>query len=75
MTVWLITADCGDYYCESRHPLAIATNPKDAALLFADATERQWKFQSGLPGGPRWRDVTLTEVEENTLGEGDLIDA
>lgn len=50
-TVYIVTGDCGDYYCDSDHVLAVAATEPEAQELAAAAREL-----------PRFRDTKWQEV-------------
>ena len=67
-TLWLLTGDCGDYYCEGLHPLAIASSRERAEELKAEAEAATWTNSSGS-SGRRWVEVEIDEVLPNELRE------
>lgn len=40
MKVWLVMGNCGDYYCDGMHVLAVSDNELGAKLLSAAATKK-----------------------------------
>lgn len=63
--VYVVTADCGDYYCESEHLLAVVETSEEADRL---AEEARAATGTGFYGNVYkvWADVS---VEEVTLGD------
>lgn len=67
-TVWLVTANCGDYYCEGVHVVAVARSAEEAETLKAEAEEATWTNSAGS-SGKRWSDVEIEEVQTSELRE------
>lgn len=67
-TVWLVTANCWDYYCEGVHVVGVAQSAGEAEALKAEAEEATWTNSAGSLG-KRWCDVEIEEVPTGELRE------
>lgn len=66
--VWLVTADCGDYYCEGEHVIGVATTEAEAERVKAEAEAATWGNRYGA-SGKRWNDVSVAQVQTDALFE------
>lgn len=73
MKLYLISAHCGDYYCEGEHVLGVATSPEEAEKLRAEADALMVHVEpkNGHAGHSykKWESVYAdpTEIEANAL--------
>lgn len=65
--VWLVVADCGDYYCEGAHVVAVAASEEDAVRLRAEADAATHHYRSHGPDGRRYKTFAETSVERVPL--------
>lgn len=69
VTVWLVTGECGDYYCEGVHVLAVATTEADAERLKVEAEAATWTNKAGT-SGRRWSEVDVETAPLDALRAG-----
>ena len=66
--LYLIQANCGDYYCEGEHVVGVATTLEDALRIKAEAEEVKSGSNNDIQ---RWESVYIlpNQVEANVMME------
>lgn len=64
--VWLVVGDCGDYYCEGNHVLAVATTEAEAVRIRTEAEAATWTNRYGS-SGKRWAEVGIETLPVDEL--------
>lgn len=64
--VYLVIGDCGDYYCEAEHPIAVCDTEGDAKRIVEQAEKRT----IGGPTHPKmWEALDYLKIKTNIILE------